>query len=302
VKSAARFVSGTPNPLLFARWHDARPKASNRKMQRLPKYAVKERSRMLVLCYGMQKSGSTLAFELTCGILTSAGFAQDFIRNDLHDPDPESGKTPRNYIEHIDEESIREFIDIIGPNRRIAIKTHATFPDDLFSFLEKKQADRSLQVVASYRDPRDICLSLLDAGEKSRRTGKGAFGDFETLDGVTDYVKGRIARFRKWASLHGSLRLNYDTVAYKPNDAIDALETALNVKSDRAQVLKHTFDEAFTHKNKAKRNRHQSELTPAQTKKLTTEFRRFIKRACEEDDQSWYEKCRDNILAGVPLD
>jgi hypothetical protein len=246
----------------------------------------------------MQKSGSTLAFELTCGILTSAGFAQDFIRNDLHGPVTESGRTPRNYIEHIDEDSLRGLVETIGPDRRIAVKTHATFLDEMFPFMEKMQAERALQVVASYRDPRDVCLSLLDAGEKSRRTGTGAFGDFETLDGVTDYVKGRIARFRKWASLHGSLRLNYDTVAYKPNDAIDALEAVLNVKSDRAQVMKHAFDEAFTHKNKAQRNRHQSELSPDQTKKLNTEFRRFIKRACEEDDQSWYEKCRDNILAG----
>ncbi|HVU22399.1 MAG TPA: hypothetical protein VHE09_16835, partial [Rhizomicrobium sp.] len=159
---------------------------------------------MLVLCYGMQKSGSTLAFELTCGVLQSTGFAQDFIRNDLHEP--REGRVYRNYVEDVTADSVERLIATIGPTRKIAIKTHATFPDEDFARLESLQARGDLQVIASYRDPRDVCLSLLDAGERSRTLERGGFGKFETLDEAAKFVKGRTARFRKWASLRGTLR------------------------------------------------------------------------------------------------
>jgi hypothetical protein len=50
----------------------------------------------------------------------------------------------------------------------------------MFPWLEDLQARDALQVVVSWRDPRDICLSLLDAGEWSRRLQAGAFTELET--------------------------------------------------------------------------------------------------------------------------
>ncbi len=251
---------------------------------------------MLVLCYGMQKSGSTLAFELTCGVLQSAGFAQDFIRNDLHEP--REGRVYRNYVEEVTADSVEALIAEIGPARKIAIKTHSTFPDEDFSRLEALQAKGRLQVIASYRDPRDMCLSLLDAGEKSRTLERGGFGKFETLDEAAKFVKGRTARFRKWASLKGTLRLEYETVAYSPDKAVDKLEAVLGVTAIRTEAIRHAFEDAFTQKNKAQRRRHETELEDAQKEALGALFRRFLNNAIDADNQAWYDKCRANILAG----
>jgi hypothetical protein len=251
---------------------------------------------MLVLCYGMQKSGSTLAFELTCGVLQSAGFEQVFIRNDLHEP--RDGRVYRNYVEDISADAIEDLISTAGPARKIAFKTHSTFPDELFPRLEELQAKRDLQIIASYRDPRDICLSLLDAGEKSRELERGGFGRFETLDEAAEFVKGRVARFRKWASLKGTLRLEYETVAYAPDEAIDRLEAVLGVTANRTEAMKHAFEDAFTQKNKATRRRYETEMTDKQKRQMEKIFRRFLNNACEEDNQAWYDKCRTNILAG----
>ena len=74
---------------------------------------------MLVLCYGMQKSGSTLAFELTCGVLRSAGFEQAFVYNDMREPDPE--KTRRNFLAKVTRENMEALLSAIGPDRRIAV-------------------------------------------------------------------------------------------------------------------------------------------------------------------------------------
>jgi len=249
---------------------------------------------MLVLCYGMQKSGSTLAFEMVRGVLQSAGFDQPLVYNDLRDP----AEARRNYIDTIGEEKVAALIETIGPTRKIAVKTHATLPDGLFTWVEERQRAREIQIVTSYRDPRDVCLSLLDAGAKARAKNAGAFGNFETLEDAADFVRGRIARFRKWSAVQGTLRLNYDTVAYEPEKAIGAIERALDVRSDKETVLKHAFENADTLKNAARRHRHLSEMDDAQKAGLTHKFRRFLKHAIESDDQDWYIKCRANVLAG----
>jgi hypothetical protein len=243
----------------------------------------------------MQKSGSTLAFEIVSGMLQSAGHEQVFTHNDLRAP--KDGKTYRNYVEKITGEKIRELIAVIGPQRKIAVKTHAIFPDEIFPLLEDLQAKRELQIIASYRDPRDICLSLLDAGEKARASEKGSFSELRNLDDAAKYTLMRTKRFRKWASLRGTLRLNYDTVAYEPQKAIDELEFALGITCDRAQVMRHAFSDAYTQKNKAKRNRYAEEMTGEQQAQMAEIFSGFIKHACESDDQNWYKKSRTNVLA-----
>jgi len=249
---------------------------------------------MLVLCYGMQKSGSTLAFEMVRGVLQSAGFDQPFIYNDLRDPTEAS----RNYVGKIGKDVICKLIDTIGADRKIAVKTHATLSNDLFSWAEEQQRRREIQIVTSYRDPRDVCLSLLDAGAKSRSKNAGAFGNIESLDDAADFVRGRIARFRKWSSVQGTLRLNYDTVAYEPEKAIAAIEHALGVHSDKDAVLKHAFEDAYTLKNAARRHRYLTEMNDVQKEELTRKFRRFLTQACENDNQAWYNKCRLNVLEG----
>jgi hypothetical protein len=250
---------------------------------------------MLVLCYGMQKSGSTLAFEIVSGMLRSAGHEQAFIRNDLRTP--ENGKIHRNYVEKFSGENVRELIAAIGPERKIVFKTHGIFPDELFPLLEDLQTKRELQVIASYRDPRDICLSLLDAGEKSRASRQDAFAALRNLDDAAKYTLMRTNRFRKWASLRGTLRLSYNTAAYEPQKAIDALERALDITCDRERVLQHAFSDAYTQKNKAKRNRYAEEMSDEQQAEMTRAFGAFLEHAIENDDERWYEKRRANILS-----
>jgi hypothetical protein len=231
---------------------------------------------MLVPCYGIQKSGSTLTFELVKGVLQTAGFEQTFLRNERFKAGVPVPQSARNYIERITKEKIEGLIAEIGSDRRIAVKTHGAFPDEMFPWLEEMQARRELQVIVSWRDPRDICLSLLDAGERSRRIKAGAFTELQTLDAAAAYVSKRIARYRKWAALRGTLRLDYDAVAFAPDAAIDAIEKDLGVASDRVQAKQYAFEEADTRKNKALRDRHLDEMTAEQMAKLEKTFHRFL--------------------------
>jgi hypothetical protein len=178
----------------------------------------------------------------------------------------------------------------------IAVKTHEPFEPGLFAWLEALQLERKLQVIASYRDPRELCLSLLDAAANARARGQNAFVELKDLESVIVRVEKRIRHFRRWAALSGSLRLYYDTVAFVPDVAINAIERTLGVQADHAQVIKHAFEDAFTQKNKGVRERYLTDLSDAERSALTERFREFIDGPCQGRDEEWLSEFRERML------
>lgn len=252
---------------------------------------------MLVISYGIPKSGSTLAYEMLRGVLANAGHAQEAIRNDRLEDEAAPRGTKRNFLNDITRESVQALIDEIGKERIIAVKTHSGFAAELFPWLEEQQHKRQIQVIASYRDPRDICLSLIDAGNRSRDRGTGAFSKIAGLEEAMEKLERRITVFRRWAALEGTLRLNYDDVAFNPATAIDAMEAALGVKANRADVMRYAFEEAFTLRNKVKRNRYLDEMDDEEKRITTERFKKFLRNAIERDNQAWYDKFRTVVLS-----
>lgn len=264
---------------------------------------------MLVLCFGIPKSGSTLAFELVRGVLMGAGYPQDPLRVENVAPTGrgvnfmkalQRGRASKE--EESDErrvtitrESMTRVISEIGDNRIIAVKTHEAFPPPMFEWLENLQAERKLQVFASYRDPRDICLSLLDQAQDARDRGRFTFSRIADLEHAVGNVKRRLSSFQRWAALTGSVKLYYETVAFSPDDAITAIEKALGLTADHEAVKKYAFEEAFTQKNKAVSHRH-LELDPEEQKKLRREFGKFIRRAFDGDFDKWLADYRLRLL------
>jgi hypothetical protein len=248
---------------------------------------------MLVICYGMAKSGSTLTFEMVKGVLNGAGHDQKKVQS--------SGLKPKgggNYIAELTRESVLDIIESIGSDHIVAAKTHMIFADDMFDWMEGMQAQRKLQVVASYRDPRDICISLLDHGKRSRKEGKDSFAHIHDLNRAAVLVSKAIPKFQKWASLKGSLRLYFETVAFSPDDAIAAIETSLGVSTNHDAVKRHAFEDSFTQKNKAQKSRFEEELDSSQKKELQERFGEFIERVCGRNDEHWFSTYRERMLAG----
>jgi hypothetical protein len=247
---------------------------------------------MLVICYGMAKSGSTLAFELTKGVLSAAGHDQGKVKSD--------GLKKRrggNYIAELTRESLVDIVDAIEPGRIVAAKTHKCFEDEEFSWVEEFQVQRKIQIVASYRDPRDMCLSLVDHGARSREKGQESYANIEDLDDAARLIANAIPKFRRWAALSGSLRLYYDTVAFSPDAAIEALENVLGVTCDHEEVKKHAFEDSFTQRNKAQKMRFESEMSDAEKSDMQRRFGEFIEHVCERNETQWFSSYRDRVLA-----
>ncbi|MBV8976268.1 MAG: sulfotransferase domain-containing protein [Alphaproteobacteria bacterium] len=253
---------------------------------------------MLVISYGIPKSGSTLAFELIRGILENAGHPQEVVHNSRTRGE-DGGEAPkRNFLAKADREIVAGLIAKIGPGRIIAVKSHARLEREDFAWFEERQRAGELKVIASFRDPRDVALSLVDAGRKSRELhgGDRAFARIGDLDQALRRVEKRIKDFRRWAALEGTLRLNYEDVAFQPDKAIAAVEQALGLSADHDAVKRHAFDEASTQRNKGVSRRHEQELDEAQAKILRRRFRSFLRNVCERDQQRWFDICRERVL------
>ncbi len=205
----------------------------------------------------------------------------------------------RNFVASLDRPVLEDLLNRAGPGGKLAIKTHSPFPDADFAWLEERQRAGDIAVVASYRDPREICLSLLDAATKAKKRGLDAFINVEMMQRAERNVRRRVKDFRKWGALNGSLRLSYDTVAFAPDDALDRIERLLSVTcGDRQELKDYVYYEAPTQKNKGLRNRYKRDLTEEQNADMLEKFGDII-RVFEEDNQSWFDACRQKMLAGA---
>ncbi|HKO18626.1 MAG TPA: sulfotransferase domain-containing protein [Acidobacteriaceae bacterium] len=245
---------------------------------------------MLILCYGITKSGSTLAFELIKGMLETAGHPQLRLPDGVVRPEQIV-----NFIEPVDQEGLQRLLAAIG-ERWIAVKNHSPITDQIFRYLERLQREGLVRITASYRDPRDICLSLLDAAVQARVLGTKEFSEFTDLKIAVRIMKRKLAAFRRWGALKGALRLDYDTVAFSPDRAIDQIERFLGITSDRERAKQYAFNEASTQMNKGKRHRAVEELSPEDYAWLTAAFSEFLERA---NDDSWYAELRRQIRSGA---
>ncbi len=257
---------------------------------------------MLVLCYGMPKSGSTLAFELVRGVLQNAGHPQETFINEEREAHElaKTGPGARNFARALTREKIQGILEKIGPDRKIAVKTHSRMPEGSFSWLEDLYDSGHLRVVASYRDPREMCLSLLDAAARAEKNGFTAFAERNEMRYAAKGIERRIPHFREWGALKGALRLDYDTAAFLPDNAMDEIERTLTVTCDREAAKTYTFKTAYTQKNKAKPGRYR-ELDEKQNAELLERFDEFIRRVCDLNDQQWFDERRAGLIAASNL-
>lgn len=245
---------------------------------------------MLLLCYGLTRSGSTLAFELVRGILANAGHTQERL------PDgPVTSGHSINYVEAVTRKKLEELLAAAG-DRWIAVKTHSGMADSLFMYVERLQKEKRLQLIASYRDPRDICLSLVDAGKAARASNLHAFSENTDLNVAAGRVATQIENFLKWASVPGALLLPYDAVAFHPDDAIERIAGVFGLRPDKETVKRYAFHQAFTQKSRARPNRYLDELSLEQNREFHERFETFISNFIEGDPRELLLQMRQEIL------
>jgi len=258
-------------------------------------------SAMLLLSYGMTKSGSTLAFELSKAILESRGYVQRRL--------PDSVVTAGHHINFWDEISnarLRTAMTELAPSEIIAIKLHAPIGAAEIEFVENAIVNDEIRVHVNFRDPREVCLSLLDAGEQARAKERQAFAEIECLEDAVKVVNKQMGTCRQWGSIAGALHLFYNDVAFASEPTAQRICADLGFsnldKNEMEVVASRLLNDAFTQRNKAVKDRYKDDLSVRQNEYLLEELkgaRSFIRRVCEQRDYSWFSRRSQENLEDV---
>jgi hypothetical protein len=240
----------------------------------------------------MTKSGSTLAFELGKAILEQRGFAQRRL--------PDEIVTPGHHINFWDEITVARLQSAIGEIRSseiVSIKLHAAIGPEELRFVERAIAEDKMRVHVNFRDPREVCLSLVDAGEQARAKGRQAFAEIECLEDALKVVRRQLVTCRQWGSIKGALHLFYNDVAFDREAAMHRICADLGLEDLAAAEIQSASErllsDAFTQRNKAVKDRYKDDLSVRQNEYLLEELkgaRGFIRRACEQRDYSWFSR------------
>lgn len=135
---------------------------------------------MIIINTGIPKSGTTLFFN----------YRMDFIRTAFGTCGIEAWRDRNKgsfYIPAFSDEMLFSMLDIHSKYGSFVIKTH--LPPDKYS--RKLVEDHGAKVTCCYRDPRDIILSAIDHGNRTRKglDESGAFGDiFNVADGIRNVI------------------------------------------------------------------------------------------------------------------
>lgn len=217
----------------------------------------------IYLSYGVTKTGSTLAFELVRAVLEQAGADQSRL--------PDGTVTPGHNINFfggvVSDQVPAALVAAQGRGGLVAVKTHGR-PDT-----GAKAAARGGRLIGHvvFRDPRDIVLSMLDAGSRAREMSARAFSEIVTMDDALVALDRQVARMNDWLELPGMMPLLYDRFAFDLPRTVRQLARQVGVDVGAPDVMA-AIEGRFTQRNKAVPSRHADEMDPADQRRVMDRF------------------------------
>jgi hypothetical protein len=217
----------------------------------------------------MWKSGSTYAFELTKAMFVKNGYPQPR----LSDYAVETGHDI-NFVRDWTQKQLEAIIDEASNNNTIiVIKTHRPPSQEVAKLLEDNLAVGH----AVYRDPRDIALSLLDAGNYAREKGYQAFSDIKNLDDTVKRIHRQIKIFKQWVNLKNIKSINYQSLTNDPLKFANLISKQTGLSPYKIEDANNVKKSQFIQFNKGKQNRHETEMLLSQQKAFQGHFQDFYK-------------------------
>lgn len=214
----------------------------------------------------MTKCGSTLAFQLTRTALIEAGYDQPTI--------PFSAEPPRNinFISKLQKPHAPELRaalrDAKGP---LVIKTHGRPTSRMVYWIEGGEGRGH----AVFRDPRDMALSMVDHGRRSRAQGRPAFSEIHSLEDACNGIEHQLNSLSAWLQLPGIKPMQYERFAFDTEAAAAEILEDLGLEGNPRRIARKVARADKTQRNKAVPERHKSELSDAQNRAITARFAPF---------------------------
>jgi hypothetical protein len=221
---------------------------------------------LIYISYGMTKCGSTLAFQLARTILEQ----NDYPQTRLSDAVVPAGKLI-NFVTklHLPQlEAVEQEARALG--YPVVLKTHSGPTEEVKAWA----AQGRIIGHCVYRDLREMALSMVEHGVRSRAQGRPAFSDIEDLDSALKSIHRQCLHFSEWVRLPGFIPLYYDDVAFDTQATIRRLCQQMGLNADPATVERIVKTERGTQFNKGVPGRFR-ELAPEDSERILREFNSF---------------------------
>lgn len=233
-----------------------------------------EAKAMVVFSYGIPRSGSTLAFRIATCVAALGGHRQSLQHWDLRLAEQ---RLRVNGAWELDPDVLTRLAEKFRDGI-LVVKTHS-LPSPLWIATYSALASSNLvSAHVNHRDPRDICLALLDAGAMARARHDSTFSEFVSLDVAVDAVARCLNAIAVWDHLPNVVTLRYEINAFRTDEAIDTIKAHFGVRCSNALVRFYLRWIAFTQRNKAIPERHRGELNPAMAAQLSERFGDYLQR------------------------
>ena len=230
---------------------------------------------MIVIAYGVEKSGSTLGFEMAKAVLSLNGFEQVRLPDELVNTPP----LEINQFGPCTAERIASLIEYTK-DTWIVVKTHHPPQIPAIELLEHIDAgDAKIQV--SYREPRGHVLAMLD-WYRERTEGRERV---DTLEAAVKLLQRRLGNLRRWGSFP-SLKLQYDEFAFDRVRGPKIIAEHLGVTVDPEEVWA-IVNHASTKRNVARPHRYRTEMSARDLADVEAAFSEYL-RLTDDHDLSWF--------------
>jgi hypothetical protein len=230
-----------------------------------------KRKPSLIISYGMPKSASTFAWSLLKEMLTISGAPVTTLSSVA-----KGNKSREDYLVGADDDRIKK-IATEASGSSVVIKTHSSsdkfgdfrpYFDDVFVFVQ-------------YRDPREISLSLIDHGRRSRKLGIPDFAEAVDFDTTLRIIDNAFNCARSWMSFSGATKISYDDLCFNTDAAIERISQILRLDVNSSAVKEKFSDTSkIIQFNKGERDRWKREMTQEQSKS-------FLQRYPEYYEGDW---------------
>ncbi|HEV7257956.1 MAG TPA: hypothetical protein VGN82_09250 [Bosea sp. (in: a-proteobacteria)] len=183
---------------------------------------------MIYICYGITKSASTFLYQLTEETFRAAGRPVVRLGPPLRPAD-----SVENYFDFLTD-PILESIQQAAAGRDVVLKTHGP----PIGALARQIAAGTLLANASIRDPREIALSMLDHGDRSRQWRQHRFSEFAEVADTLNALDIQIGLFRSWAGIAGVRVFKYNDICFDSGAVVAAIAAQIGAAVEPDRVLR----------------------------------------------------------------
>ena len=226
---------------------------------------------MIIINCGMPKSGTTLLME----------YQKDLIRHLKPQNGLEKFKShfPTEYFPNADHETVGLLSKISDQYGDFIIKTHSK-PS---SWIRNLVANHKAKISFSFRDPRDIMLSAIDHGERSRQgiDPSHAFAKVCTSRDAIPLAKSSIKLYYAWRRYGQALFVKYENLVLNKIQYLKNLASYFGYRIEEKKLYtifqkhEHLKEQAWNF-NKGAINRWETEMSKEEAAFYTSLFKKDL--------------------------